>query len=329
MHSSRRTVLLQLATAVSSAVCVAPGCAKGGLRHVAQFDRHLQPRSSQGAVTARFLGTASVLFEDDRTAILSDGFVTRPGPLDLLGRIRPHERRIDGALKRLGVSSIAAVFAGHSHYDHAMDAPVFAQRTGAVLLGSESTWNIGWGRGLRECQLRVVHDGETLRFDNFELTFIESRHSPDDLAPGRVDVPLVPPARLRAWRSDRTWSELIRHDNSRTLLVHGSAGYKPGALFGRRADVVYLGVGALGRQSEAFVDAYWQEVVGQTGAKRVILVHWDDFFQNLDEPLRPLRSPGNSFDDVMRKIVCRADASGVEVLLPLAWEPTDPFADLE
>jgi hypothetical protein len=53
-----------------------------------------------------------------------------------------------------------------------------------------------------------------------------------------------------------------------SILVHGSANYKSGALAGRQADVVYLRMTHLGEQSHEFVAAYWHEVVRQTGAKR-------------------------------------------------------------
>ncbi len=87
-------------------------------------DHEQQP--STGTVTARFLGTTSVLFQDRDTAILSDGFVTRPSFAAVgLGRIAPDSARIERTLQRLEMPRVAAVFAGHSHYDHALDAPVF------------------------------------------------------------------------------------------------------------------------------------------------------------------------------------------------------------
>jgi L-ascorbate metabolism protein UlaG (beta-lactamase superfamily) len=333
-RSSSRTPLCLIAFLLSAVLLSVPGCGTSSLRlplnrpSLEPFREYEQQPSTGGPVEARFLGATSVLFQDGETAILSDGFVTRPGLLRvLLGRISPDRERIQNTLTRLGLDSIAAVFAGHSHYDHALDAPVFAQLTGAVLLGSPSTANIGRGVGLADSALRVVGDGEVLRFGKFELTFLESVHSPGDRYPCTVDEPLVPPARSSAWRTGTTYSVLIRYEG-RTILVHGSANYKPGALRGRRVDVIYLGIGTLGRQSDAFVDAYWDEVVRATGAKRVILVHWDDFFRSLDQPLRPMPYAMDSFADSMQHILRRATADGVEVLLPVPWQPTDPFTGL-
>jgi len=57
-----------------------------------------------------------------------------------------------------------------------MDAPEVARRTGARLLGSESTANIGRGWGLPESQIRVVVNRQPIRLGRFLLTPIESRH---------------------------------------------------------------------------------------------------------------------------------------------------------
>jgi L-ascorbate metabolism protein UlaG (beta-lactamase superfamily) len=316
------------AAALATTLLASTGCdGRFPLRHpdLAPFRRYEQCPTAGGAVTAQFFGTASILFRDSTTAVLSEGFVTRPGVVRvLLGRVAPDTARVAGAVRQLGIDSIAAVFTGHSHYDHAMDSPEFARRTGAVLLGSPSTLNIGRGAALPPDQLRAVRDGESLRFGQFTLTFIESRHSPDDRFPGTVDEPLRPPARAGRYRTGATWSVLIEHDG-RTMLVHGSANYRAGALRGRRADVVYLGIATLGKQPDDFVRAYWNEVVRETGAKRVILVHWDDFFRSLDKPLRPLPYAADDFPATMRRLL-RLAGNDVEVLLPRLWQSSDPFA---
>lgn len=276
-------------------------------------------------VSACFLGTSSLLLHDGDTAVLSDGFVTRPGLARVLaGTIAPDQDVVAGAINRLGVVSLAAVFCCHSHYDHALDAPVWAEQLGADLVGSASTVNVGRGWGLPETALKVVGEGEALTYGEFRLEFVTSLHSPGDRYPGTIDQPLVAPAKAGAWKTGLVYSVFITH-RGRTILIHASANARPGALAGRRAEVVYLGIGGLGRQDEVFAEQYWNEVVRATGAKRVILVHWDDFFRRLDEPLRPMRYPLDDFDRGMHHILTRAHTDNVEVLLPVPWQHTDPF----
>ena len=44
---------------------------------------------------------------------------------------------------------------------------------------------------------------------------------------------------------------------------------------------VFLGMGGLGKLSDAYIENYWQEMVVRTQAKHVYLIHWDDFTQPL------------------------------------------------
>ncbi|MQY20127.1 MBL fold metallo-hydrolase [Nocardia macrotermitis] len=284
--------------------------------------------TASGGLTAHFLGTSSLLLSDGTTTLLCDGFVTRPGLLRVgLGRIAPDAGLVRAAIERLGVRSLAAVFCAHSHYDHALDAPVWCAQTGAELVGSESTANIGRGLGLAEASLRVVGDGDALEYGRFTLTFLDSVHSPGDRYPGVVTRPLVPPARTGAWKTGAAYSVLIEHPVGR-ILLHASANHRPGMLDGRRAEVVYLGIGGLGRQSREFVHRYWDDVAGTVGARRVVLVHWDDFFRGLDQPLRPLPYFADNFDATMDLLLPLAQRDDVDVVLPVAWEPTDPHDGL-
>jgi len=282
-------------------------------------------RPSTGELSAVFLGAASLLFTDGANAILTDPFVTRPRE-ELLGSIGPDEGLIKQTIAHLGVSTIDAVATGHSHYDHAMDAAVFAQLTKAVLLGSDSTMKIGLGADPPP-KMDEVSDGASRDYGKFRISFIESKHSDPVRFPGDIVKVLRPPQRVGEWKVGKVWSIHIQHESG-SLLVHGGAHFVPGALAKIRADVVYLGIGALGKQSEAFVEEYWNEVVRATHARRVILIHWDDFFRPLGKPLRPMVSPIDKFDVTLQRLRRCGATDGVGVLLPVTWQATDPFHGL-
>jgi L-ascorbate metabolism protein UlaG (beta-lactamase superfamily) len=291
-------------------------------------DRFDVPRA-EGDLAVTFLGVSTLLVDDGRSAVLTDGFFSRPSLAKVgLGRIAPDHRRIDAALSRSGVTGLAAVLPVHTHFDHALDSAVVAERTGALLVGGESTANVGRGAGLPEERLRVVTSGETLTLGGFELTWVESHHCPPDRFPGVIAEPVVPPARAKAYRCGEAWSILLRHTSGRTALVQGSAGFVPGALTGHRADVAYLGAGQLGVQDEDYVRTYWAETVEAVGAKRVVLIHWDDFFRPLDVPLRALPYAGDDLDVTMRVLGELAADQGVELHLPTLWQREDPWAGL-
>ena len=284
--------------------------------------------SSSRGLTVTFLGVSTLLFDDGETAIMTDGFFTRPGLLSVATRIRPDSALIAQALDRAGVTRLAAVIPVHSHYDHAMDAPYVAKWTGAELVGSTSTANVGRGAGLDSNRIRVPAIGEAMVYGRFSVTLLRSRHVPSPvLMPGEITSPLTPPARTKDYRLGEAYSVVIRHDG-RTIVVQGSAGFIPGALKDVKAEVVYLGVATLGRQQPAYRDSLWNEVVVSSGARRVIAIHWDEFTRPLSKPLRPMPRLVDNFDETMRFLLAHEGSGAPDIRIPVEFVRTDPFAGL-
>ncbi|WP_406089463.1 MBL fold metallo-hydrolase [Streptomyces sp. NBC_01013] len=272
-----------------------------------------------------FLGVSTLLLDDGETAILTDGFFSRPGLLRVrFGRLRPDRARIAAGLQGAGIDHLDAVFVVHSHYDHALDSPVVAAATGARLIGSASTRNIARGQGFAEDRFQPAVTGEPCTFGRFTLTALPARHSPGDIAPGRIDRPLRPPARVTDYRTGECYTLHVRH-GERQLLVHASAHSLPGALDGHVADTVYLGIGALGKQDETFRNEYWHRLVTDTGARRVVPIHWDDFFRSLDRPLRPFRAFLDDFTATMDFLTRKAESDDVALALPMLRRRADPW----
>jgi L-ascorbate metabolism protein UlaG (beta-lactamase superfamily) len=281
-----------------------------------------EPSPPGRAVTVTFLGVSTLLISDGETALMTDGFFTRPPFLrTLVGRIAPDPETIAAVLRRLGADRLAAVIVVHSHYDHAMDAPEVARRTQALVIGSESTANVARGWGLTNDRIRVPVPGEPMRFGRFTVTLVTSQHFPHGMAMGEITAPLVPPARATAYREGGSYSVLIRHDAG-TLLVQGSAGWVDGALSGQRADVVLLGIGGLGTKDEAYMDAYVREVVDAVGARLVVPVHYDDFTLPIDRSFRPMPRLLDDVDAAMAFLEHRIPSvPGRRLAMLPAWEP--------
>jgi L-ascorbate metabolism protein UlaG (beta-lactamase superfamily) len=288
----------------------------------------------QPAATARsplsvtWAGVTTLLIDDGESALMTDGFFSRPALLTVATRkLTPSLPRIDGCLHRLGVERLEAVMPVHTHFDHAMDSAVVAQRTGATLVGGASAAHLGRGAGLPDDRIVFVTPGEPVSLGPFDVTLILGDHCPPDRFPGVITAPVVPPVRASAYRCGESWSTLIQHRPSdRRVLIVGSAGFVPGALRGQRADVVYLGVGQLGLQSQQYLVDYWNEAVRAVGARRVVLVHWDDFFRPLHEPLRALPYAGDDLDASMRVLTGLASEDNVSLHLPTLWERADPWS---
>lgn len=302
---------------------------KPGRPDLAPYARYFDVPSAtpQSPLSVTWAGVSTLLVDDGTSAVLTDGFFSRPAlPTVVLRKLAPSLPRIEGCLARLGVDKLEAVLPVHSHFDHAMDSAVVAERTGARLVGGTSTAQVGIGGGLDPERTVTVTPGEAVSLGAYDVTLFESEHCPPDRFPGIITEPVVPPVKVAAYKCGEAWSTLVHHRPSdRRLLIVGSAGAVPGALAGQRAEVVYLGIGQLGLQSEQYFESYWAETVRTVEARRVVLIHWDDFFRPLHKPLRALPFAGDDIDVSMRLLSRLAERDGVDLHLPTVWQPADPW----
>ncbi|MBF2053042.1 MAG: MBL fold metallo-hydrolase [Candidatus Sericytochromatia bacterium] len=283
-------------------------------------------------VKVTYLGTSTLLLDDGSTRILIDGFFTRPGNLWQLafGQVHSDKAFIRDALARLNVDRIDAIPVYHSHHDHAMDSAEIARLTGAQVLGSESTAWIMRGAGLPEQQYTVVSKGQPYAFGDFRITMIEGQHTelPGLIVStgmmGDIDQPLTQPASIFDYREGETYTIIIEHPQGTSMLHSGAL--KPGSLKGRQIDTVFLCTPGIPKMSLAEREQYYQEVIAETGASKIIPVHWDDFTLPLNQPLVPLPRFAEDLDAAMQFLIQKQKAHPeVQLEFIPAWEAVPLF----
>jgi hypothetical protein len=113
-----RRILLTILAAGAVALLALGGWLYWGMSHHPDISAYarLAPAApaSQPQVRATFLGVSTILLDDGETAILTDGFFTRPNPRQLLlGKIAPDPEAIWQSLARAGIVKLAAVIVCH------------------------------------------------------------------------------------------------------------------------------------------------------------------------------------------------------------------------
>ena len=281
-----------------------------------------------------FLGASTLLFEDTSQALLIDGFFTRPTISLTNTTVTPDEAAIDKALEAAQITTTAAtrtlslvgVVVNHSHYDHAMDSSVVADRTGALLVGSETTANIARGRAFPEAQIRVISGGESFCVGRFRVSPVRTGHVPLPLGldnPGEITTPTAP-ATVGDYKEGGTFAIFVQYSGrGRNIMVQGSAGFVAGALQGKSATVAYLAVGGLSLLSNMThrVD-YWNAVIA-VSPQRVVPIHWD----GLSGPAASSK-PNKDGEAGIAFIEDRAKTAGINFQLPTIGTKVDPFAGL-
>ncbi len=193
------------------------------------------------------LGNTNVLISDGHHSILVDGFFTRACLLrSILGKA-PSLEEIKKALAIANVpDALDAIIVSHSHFDHAMDAPLVATLTDADLIGSSSTKWIAAGFNqyrnrpvdfnIAEKFQLISEKGGSWSNDTFEVKLYAGEHGPAafkwaaKLLGGLIEKPIKPPASLVKYkegevvhRVDQTSSlrkEVSRSTHQQQLRIH-------------------------------------------------------------------------------------------------------------
>ena len=240
-------------------------------------------------VSATWFGVSTLLFDDGETQILVDGAFTRLSLLDIVlqRRVGSDIGAINLMLDRYRMDRLAAIVPVHSHFDHAIDVGNVANRSGAIVLGSESIANIARGAAVPVDQYQILADRESRHFGDFTITLMADPHPAagpggDAWFSGTIREPLSQPARAAAWRADTPTTIVVEHPRG-VSIIKGSASFAQDRLAEHKADVVFLSVAGLESRGRTYAEAYWEAAVIATDANRVIATHFDDFTQPLGD----------------------------------------------
>lgn len=124
-------------------------------------------------IALTYLGVAGFQIEAAGKTILVDPYFSRPDFSNENAGVVPDV----AAIAKHAPKKADLVVIAHSHVDHLLDAPEVAKRTGAQLMGSDSTVRVGKASGVAEDKLIQVKGGEDFAFGGFSVRVIPSLHS--------------------------------------------------------------------------------------------------------------------------------------------------------
>ncbi len=248
---------------------------------------HAAALGGAGNVRVTWLGTAGFRIEHEGAVLLLDPYLTRAS----LSRCLFAPLRADEALTRRLAPRAAAIVLSHTHFDHALDAPVIAQQSGARVFGSRSALRLCRSHGLPDTQLQCVEPDSgnghcKAEVGPFRLRFWPSAHAaflfgrvpfPGDIA-DCTDVPM----RAQAYRCGAVFGTEIEVAGRRLFHV-GSA-----ELVERNWRVKPVDLALACVAGWTTTERYPERLVAALSPGAVLLHHWDNFLRGIDSPARVL-----------------------------------------
>lgn len=275
------------------------------LKRVPEELYYRKERSEQSSLRLRYLGTAGFVIEGSGHTLVLDPFITRPSLLKTAFQpLVPNEELI-----RKVIPHADDVVIGHSHHDHLMDGPSLCHQTGARLIGSPDTCQVGRAAGLPEEQLVETIGQEDIQSGPATLKALPSLHGRVYFnrvtLPGNITEPPPWPARFRDLRHGLVLNWHIQLAGYSVVHID-TADYIDEELEGLEADVLCLC--AIGRK---YRPNYVKTAVEILKPKFIVPCHWDWFFT--DYHAEPKCLPGVNLAGFLEEI----RAEGVEpILLP-------------
>jgi L-ascorbate metabolism protein UlaG (beta-lactamase superfamily) len=251
----------------------------------AQALRELEaaPLGLPAGLEVAWLGVSGYRMTYEGVSLFIDPYVSRAPLRALLLRrpAMPDEAIIDRYASVAG--PVAGVLVGHTHFDHAVDAPAIARRYAAKAYGSASLAQLMRLHGLGDLAVEVVAH-RPYELGPFVVRFVPSRHSkllfgrkvPMD---GELTCDHLHGLAPGAYRCGAVWG--IRIDVAGTSFYHqGSANLDDGELRDEPVDVFLAGVAG-----RSVTPRYWERILPRLDPRLVVPTHYDDFFAPLGRGL--------------------------------------------
>lgn len=246
----------------------------------------LAMNAQNNPVKLKYFGTAGWEITDGDITVLVDPYITRAklgtGPGVSSDDTRETVLRSDIFVSdTLLIDSLITkadfILVHHSHFDHLADVPYIAKKTGAKVIGTETTRNILRGYGIPEEQLYPVQGGEDYQFENFSVQVIPSIHSAlndKHYIDSRTytEIPNTP-LKVSEFIEGNSLMFLARFANH-TILTMASMNFVERELVGQEPDILLAGV----NRSQLGLYQYNERLLKVTNYPKIIIpTHWDNF----------------------------------------------------
>jgi L-ascorbate metabolism protein UlaG (beta-lactamase superfamily) len=227
-----------------------------------------------------WLGVSGYRMAFEGRTLFIDPYVSRVPLGDVLRR-RPAMPDVALIDRYLGSPPhVVGVLVGHTHFDHAVDAPAVARRFGCSAYGSSSLTRLMALHGTADTAVEV-EPYRPYELGPFTVTFVPSAHSKLVLGltvpfDGELTCDHLDGLSPGAYRCGQVWAIHVEVAGA-TFYHQGSANLVDDAIRHRGVDFFLSGVAGRG-----FTPRFWERILTALAPNTIVPTHYDDFFRPLD-----------------------------------------------
>lgn len=262
----------------------------------------------------KYLGVAGWEISDNTTTVLIDPFISRPN----FNELKDSELVFsDTAMVDKVIGKVDFILVTHSHIDHLLDVAYIAHKTGAKVIGTQTTMNIIKAYNLNSDQLYTVMGGEDYQFENISIKVIPSLHSAlrgKHFFDSRTYTePLTAPLKRADFIMGGSLMYLLRIGGSE-ILMSGSMNFIESEIKGLQPDILIAGV----NRSIHEIYNYTERLLKLTNYPKIVLpTHWDAY-EHYDDLKAHEKARKEKVEPFIKEV--SAISTKVRVIVPIHLE---------
>lgn len=294
-------------------------------------EREINPNTE-----VRYYGTGCFTIQRGNNVLLTDPFISNPSAAKVMfGKIRTDSSYVERYINPSAFQKVKMVVAAHAHYDHLMDMPFLAKyvpdttpivsnRTAKHILAyfdlpqqsiiandimgvdqQEGFWYYNDDNSIRVMAFKSLHPPQMAG-----INFYKKKYTTDLSSK---------PSIVSDWQEGQTLSFMVDFLEADTIgyrmFFMSSMARAPFGLFPkemlqeRGIDDLFIGA-----SSKIEYDFYPGPIVELAKAKRIFLIHWENFLRSKEDDLKALSEKGL---EQMQTELSKRCGSNTEIITPI------------
>ena len=284
---------------------------KENYKYIASFEA---PENDEPYIMG--IGANTFFVSDGESSFMIDAYATRNCfrlPIRfkhemLLANIESKPENVEEVYKAIGAPKFSHILCTHNHFDHTLDLRAFYDLCEKyhglkpTIVGTLSSVNTALGYDVPKENTLVVkrkkHNYDSVQIGKFKITFLPGKHLKlfKLYKSTYQNKPLKRKGFITAYKEGGVLDFLIEHEKMGKVLLTSSFGIGEYKL-NEEIQTLIQAVGGASKEKKTFKEKLYSQNAQNTGAKRVLLSHYDNFLHSYHRELEFINVSGRIVEE--------------------------------